>query len=125
MDEAQIVAKLKSNVPVYADTFVTPKEPEITIDEQSASVPDEISDLELMRLGVELGVAYPSSDHIEMLRFIHSRISSDNYEKTLGNLNELLLQQGWKFEPDRLRKVWLWLRLNREKQAIEDEINKI
>jgi len=125
MDEASIAAKLKSTVPVHVDVPVIPKSPEISTDEQSSNIADGVSDLELMRLGVELGVAYPSPEHIDMLRFIHSQIAGDNYEKTLENLNDVLIQQGWKFEPDRLRKLWIWLRLNREKQAIEDEISKV
>jgi len=126
--EDKIVAQLRENIPKPQEP-VAPEAPKPAVDEQSSMVQDAVSELTLLKLGTELGVVYPDTRTTEQLKFIHEQmvsVSSDtSYESILETVRDYLTRLGLRFNEERLGKLYLWLKLNQERMAIEREMANV
>jgi len=125
VDEKDIAARLQGNIPKPAEP-TAPEPPKPATDEQSSMVQNAVSELTLLKLGTELGVVYHDTRATEQLKFIHEQmvgVSADtSYESILETVKDYLTRLGLRFNEERLGKLYMWLKLNQERMAIEREM---
>lgn len=125
MDEKEIVASLRQNIP-ESYTPPEPKAPGVMVDEQSSAIPTSINELGLLKLGNNLGVVSPDEATNGRLRYIYEQVAAvsadSSYEAILDKVNDYLIRLGLKFREDRFMRLYLWLKLNQERIAIDKEM---
>lgn len=128
MDEQQIAASLRENIP-RPEEPIAPPAPQPAVDEQSSMVSDAVNELALLKLSNELGVVRPDTTANERLKFIHEQlvaVSPDtSYEGILSTLKDYLTRLGLNFHEDRMMRLYLWLKLNQESIAIQREMANV
>lgn len=126
MREENIVTRLKAQVPAPAPTPPPLDPPPPQGVEQSAVVPDAANELMLLKLSNELGIEHPDPKTTQRLQFIYETAAASaedqSYEAILASVNDYLLRLGFKFREDRFMRLYLWMKLNRERVAIEQEM---
>lgn len=127
MNEEQIAAQLRTNIPQDEPVIAPPPTP--STDEQSSEAEAAISELRLFRISQELGIPYPTGETNQMTKFIYEQIANvspkDDEETIMATIRDYLTRLGLNFAPDRLHKLHLWLKLNQERTLIEQEMSKI
>lgn len=126
MEEQKIAQSLLQTVPQRNDEPIAVPPPPPAKDEDSSYVQDAVSELGLLKISNVLGIDRPTGDAQEKLRYIYeeiaSRTSDKSQESVLSTLNDYLIRLGFAFREDRFLKLYLWLKLNNEKQALESEM---
>lgn len=127
MTEEQIAQKLKQNLPSEPAPVVPAVAATLT-DEQSSITENAVNELGLLKLAHSLGLDFlPSNtESLDRLKFIYEQaavLSPDNsHDSIMDAVNSLLLRLGFKYDQDKFMKLYLWLKLNQEKTAIEQEM---
>lgn len=126
--EDQIVDRLQASVPVPS----APTSPEASItstDEQSSFVSNAVSELVLLRLGNALGVVNATPESTQQLKFVYEQIAgespSTSYEAVQNTLEEYMTRLGLTFREDRFMRLYLWLKLNRERFLVNKEMSAV
>lgn len=125
MDEQTIVERLGKNVPPPPVPSAL-EAPEVLVDEQSSLPLDPANELALLRLGNMLGVVNADAETSTRLRFVYEQLtavaSDTSNDALMASAEDYLLRLGIKFREDRFMRLYLWLKLNQERQAIEQEM---
>lgn len=125
MDEKQIVDNLRQTIPKQTDP-TPPAPPAVVTDEQSSLVPDAINELTLLKIGDELGLIHPTDESTERLKFIYEQLATvapdTSFEAVQATIRDYLLRLGLTFREDRFMRLYLWLKLNQERVAIDREL---
>jgi hypothetical protein len=129
MNEEDIVTQLRQSMPLPNEPSAAVPPPPVFSDEQSSLVQSAINELAILKLGNSLGVVNPDEKTGQYLRFIYetalSTSTDTSYEAVLANVDEYLLRLGLKFREDRFMKLYLWMKLNQERLAIEQEMTNV
>jgi len=124
MNEDNIAASLLPT-PVKEPDIV-PEPPKPALDEQS-SYDYGINELTLYKMGSLLGIDRPEGKVQDYLKYIYEELmpqTQGNMDDTLELLKNYTIKLGISFEPDRLLKLYNWMRLNNERILIEKEMAK-
>jgi hypothetical protein len=119
MSEDQIAAQLKQNIPAPPDPTLPSPIP-ISTDEQSSNISDQLEDFMLFKVANLLEARYLPQDleQNNKLKFIYSQASelsgSNELEVITATIKDLLVREGISHAEDRLRKLYLWMKLNQE-----------
>ena len=123
--EQEIIDELRLRAPTPALLAPPVIAPTLT-DEQSSIIPSEVSELGLLKLGGMLGLERPDDASATRLRFLYEQfaeISPDSsFDAVLGTVKDYLTRLGLLFREDRFMRLYLWVKLNQERQAIDTEI---
>ena len=128
MEEEEIAAQLAATVPRNEEQeapVIAP--PPILTNEQSSVVDQQVNELTLFKLGNELGISNPQGKVNDMLNYIYTQLhrEGETYDDVVGSVRNYLTNLGLTFAPDRLIRLYTWLKLSQEHRLIEQEMSRI
>jgi hypothetical protein len=127
MNEAEIVARLRANIPTASEepVVVRPTEIDTTTGQAKTGVDYPLDEITQYKLQDHFGVPYKPTDETtnQKVRFIYETVSNMVEDKEYGfvvaKIRELERMIGTAHSEDRVHKLYQWLRLEKMRKNIE------
>lgn len=131
MDEALIAASLQRSIPQPTTEPAPIAAPQLSSDEDSAVTAPEFDEMTMFKINQYFGNVYEPLDKEtnDRLRFIwqaaQNLAKSTDWWAVTAKIADLQTMLGLNHDPDKIRKLWLWTRLNQERVGIERQMRAL
>ena len=127
MNEDQIASEQLQKVQDTSYKSPTPEAPSVMTNEQSSIDPPKLNELIMLRIASRLNIDRPQGKVNDYVAYIYEEVMSEVgtvEQDVMDRIDNYLLELGISFQPDRLLRLYNWMKLNTEKRLIEQEMKR-